>query len=238
MTNDPTWLVYERCVAAYASEQYSDLNFTVQPNVKLIGLISGIERQVDVLVDSRWDDGVKRRIIIDAKERKRKIDIKDVESFEGMLKDCQANHGIIVCSNGYTEAAYRRAQEFINIVVLPLEEIQTYEWVYEQCLNTCQGEITPKNKRGMVLWSSYMAIPSDVLIHILQTGKCDGCHSFHVWCWDCGVKFAVPDRSVYHCDCGHDWIAYPDQENEDKSMLLMLRLDAEFGAIIDRRSIV
>lgn len=227
----PSWLVYERCVAAFTLEQNSELQVTVQPNVKLTGRLSGIERQIDVLVDSRWKDGTDRRIIIDAKERKRKIDIKDIESFEGMMKDCGAARGIIVCTNGYTEAALRRAQEAITITVLTLDQLDEYEWAYEPCLSKCTNN-APR-LRGMVLWAAYMGIPINGVMLIFQTGKCDGCHDFHVWCWGCGSKFAMFYNQVYGCECGYEWISYHD--TGENTILLMFRVDEEYGVIIDRR---
>ncbi|MCA9897594.1 MAG: restriction endonuclease [Ardenticatenaceae bacterium] len=232
-----SWVVYERCVAAFAAHEFDDLKLTVQPNVKIVGSLSGVKRQIDVLVDSRWNDGVDRRIIIDAKDRKRKVDVKDIESFEGMMKDCRASRGVLVCTHGYTEGAVKRAQEAITINVFTLDEILDFQWAYEKCLGICsQSEHNKKpTKRGMVLWVSYMGIPSGTHMRVFQTGKCDGCHAFHVWCWECGLKFSVSDRSSTKCECGHDWISWPDDSENETSMQLMLRVDDQYGAIIDRR---
>jgi hypothetical protein len=232
--NTPSWLVYERCVAAFTLEQNRDLQVTVQPNVILVGRLSGVKRQIDVLIDSRWADGEDRRIIVDAKERSRKVDVKDIESFEGMMRDCNANRGVIVCSSGYTEGALKRAQDAITITVLRLEELDEYNWVYEPCVGKCDGNNS--SKRGMVLWGAYMGIPvDDGPMLIFQTGKCDGCHSFHVWCWECGSKFSVGDNAMYRCECRHEWVAYFSEE--ENAVLLTFRVDDDYGAVIDRRPV-
>jgi hypothetical protein len=109
--------VYERCVAAFAANEHGNFDVIVQPNVILIGAISGEKRQVDVLVDRRWSQDQISRIIIDAKEWTRKVDIGDVEKFEGMMKDCRANRGVLVCTQGYTEGALNRAQDAISIKI-------------------------------------------------------------------------------------------------------------------------
>lgn len=227
-----SWLAYERCAAAFISEQYDDLEITVQHNVKLIGQ-SGITRQIDVLIDSRWPDGEDRRIVVDAKKRSRKVDIKEIEAFEGMMRDCNAGRGVIVCSSGCTEGALRRAQDAITITVLDSEDLPEYKWVYEPCFGRC-NEGSP-SRRGMVLWAAYMGIaPSEnVPILILQTGKCDGCHSFHVWCWGCGLKFPVSDNSVQICDCGYRWVAYLSQSKSE--FFLGYLVDQENVLILDRR---
>lgn len=237
--NTPTWLVYERCVAGFALKQHDDLNVTVQPNVKLIGHLSGTERQIDVLVDSRWNDGIDRRIIIDAKERKRKIDVKDIEAFEGMMRDCRANRGVIVTTSGYSEAALRRAQDAITITILTLDDLDDYEWVYEPCYGECKANRHLVNQRGMVLWATCLLLPYSEMAHIIQTGKCDGCHNFHIWCWECGLKFVVPDKRLIKCDCDHHWISWPSENEgtETSSMNLMFQLDDETCLILDRRPI-
>jgi hypothetical protein len=109
--DSPAWLIYERCVAAFVSDQHGSIDTSVQPNVILQGAISGAARQVDVLVDHRWHAGSVSRIIVDAKNRSGPLDLGDVEQFEGMMRDCRAARGIIVCTAGWSEAAARRAQQ-------------------------------------------------------------------------------------------------------------------------------
>lgn len=87
--NIPSWLVYERCVAAFAAEEHAGFDTVVQPNVIIKGAISGQRRQVDVLIDCRWEQASTSRIIVDAKEWTHAVDIGDVEKFEGMMRDCR-----------------------------------------------------------------------------------------------------------------------------------------------------
>lgn len=208
----PEWLVYQRCVAAFAHERYGNLDVTVQPNVFIVGNISGVKRQIDVLVDARWEDDTSKRIIIDAKYRKDKIDINDVETIIGMMQDCRADRAVLVCTSGDTQAAFSRAQDAINISILTLEEALKYEWVYEPCLGKYASR--KSNRTGMVLWGEYMVYGgADGLWTVIQTGKCDVCHSFHVWCWECGEKFAVPDDQTVTCTCNRPWTSAPDDIN-------------------------
>lgn len=84
------WRILERVVALLTTEKYDDPDLTVISNAKITGIISNRKRQIDVLVDYRFEQNLERRLIIDAKERKRPIDIKEVESFEGLMKDVGA----------------------------------------------------------------------------------------------------------------------------------------------------
>jgi len=74
----PDAVLLERCAALFAVEEFGGMDVTVVPNAKILGSVSGTLRQVDALVDARWSRGIKSRIIIDAKNRKRKLDIKDI----------------------------------------------------------------------------------------------------------------------------------------------------------------
>ena len=91
LKHEDNWRLYERLVAALEAEN-SGIELSVTPNARIKGCISHKSRQIDVLIDARWGDDLSRRIIVDAKFHGRKLDIKDVESFEGMMKDCEAAH--------------------------------------------------------------------------------------------------------------------------------------------------
>jgi hypothetical protein len=238
----PAWLIYERCVAAFVSEGHSDIDTTVLPNVTLRGEISSELRQVDVLIDHRWPGGAASRIIVDAKRRARPIDIGDVEQFEGMMRDCRASRGIIVCTAGWTKGAEKRAQRSITITLLEYESaIDEYGWIYDECLGLCQHE--NKGRHGGVLWGEYIPSgigPGWVIVHV---GKCDNCHSFHVWCWDCGEKFAVGDGTVVTCGCdGREWASVPESPEsghvgQPESVWLMMQEGRGEAIALDRRPI-
>src|SRR3546814_11877283 len=75
------WKLYERLIARLMADQLST-EFCVTPNASILGAITGIKRQIDVLIEARHDTDNSRRIIVDAKRRKRKNDVKDVERSE------------------------------------------------------------------------------------------------------------------------------------------------------------
>src|SRR4051812_34749139 len=105
----PSWEVYERMIARLIADQVPT-DMCVTANARIRGKKSGIKRQIDVLIEERHDTDNSRRVIVDAKKRARKVDVKEVESFRGLMQDVGATHGYLVCPNGYTKAAERRAQ--------------------------------------------------------------------------------------------------------------------------------
>ncbi|HEX5733374.1 MAG TPA: restriction endonuclease [Blastocatellia bacterium] len=212
------WRLYERFIAGLMSEQSSD-EITVIPNARIRGAISGTIRQIDVLIDSRHDEEISRRVIIDAKRYRNKVDVKDVESFEGMMKDCRAHHGVLVCPNGYTPAALRRAQNAITIRLVPLNELEKLDLgVWDCCAGACRTERRRGAEPGLVLWDSpYGLAVKDSPLHIMAIGKCDVCNNFHVWCWVCGAKFALKDEDEHKCSCPWFWLTAIEDEVDDSN---------------------
>lgn len=239
----PDWRLYERFVASLESEKATN-EITVIPNAKLIGCISHVERQVDVLIDARLQEDTTRRIIVDAKLWRRKINVKDVESFEGMMRDCRANKGILVCPNGYSPAALRRSQDYITIRLVTLAELESIDpsrW--DHCVGQCQKYFATKNP-GWVLYDQTIAIQTPFnLISIVSIGKCDECHDFNIWCWDCGEKFAlVGNEAEYKCECDRFWLTSVEDEGIDHMnnelsavVLIVVLLHPQRWKVLDRR---
>ncbi|BFL64906.1 restriction endonuclease [Roseomonas mucosa] len=237
------WRTYERIVAAVEAEHIG-IEISVTPNARIRGAISGYTRQIDVLLDLRWSDDVSARTIVDAKLRRRKVDIKEVETFIGMMADCRASRGILVCSSGHTAAALARAQEVVTIRLLAPDDVDEFLWSsYEPCLGRCCDRV-PAERRGLVLWDAQHVLPVDPGWDITFTGKCDVCHQFHVWCWNCGLRFAVPDERQLGCGCdGRLWASAIEQAEDNQlnaAHLLMVNecLDPSQGPVwLDRRAL-
>ena len=214
-------------------EAHHDL--TVIPNARLRGSISTTNRQIDVLIDCRLGEDVSRRVIVDAKRHRRPIDIKQVEEFEGMMKDVRAHRGILVCPNGHTAAALRRAQNAIDIRLIPLDELDSLDLSgWEPCsYSSC---------KGYVLWDSTPALEVGGLWQIFAASKCDQCRRFNIWCWGCGLRAALDDEAEFRCECEGPWFwltaIEDDSEDEVESLLavyLLLIHGTGLHAVIDRR---
>lgn len=78
-------------------------------DVRIIGLKTGVMRQVDVLVSEQVGQYA-INIIIDCKDYKHPIDVKGVEEFAGLLDDVGGHKGVLVCPKGFTKAAKTRAE--------------------------------------------------------------------------------------------------------------------------------
>jgi len=226
MADAPDWRIYERVAASFEIEA-AGMDVSVTPNASLIGSISGVRRQIDILVDARWEEGLTRRVIYDAKRRRRKLDVKDVESFEGMMKDVRASRGVLICSSGWTEAAERRASQNIDIRLMTVEEADDIDHAATDPCPHCRS--TQRKQKGIVFWDGQFPLPLGGWA-VVFTGKCDACRSFAFWCWECGEKLVVPDDETYECGCERTWFI----EKDEKAMLFIVRSD-EGDFVLDRR---
>lgn len=216
------WTLYERLVARMMADQLST-DYCVTPNASIFGAITGIRRQIDVLIEARHDTDNTRRIIVDAKRRKRKIDVKEVEAFRGMMEDVGATHGYLVCPNGHTLAAEKRAQSTVSIRLLPLDRLEDFDpRTWPRCSR-------PKCKSGRVFWDGFPEVDLDLLTpdgapkrlqYIHKVGKCDRCGVFHVSCIACGQILCVPEDDQldegHQCECKLPWFWLASIEQDEK----------------------
>lgn len=244
------WEVYERMIARLMADQLST-GLCVTPNARILGSISGRKRQIDVLIDARHDTDNSRRIIVDAKQKKRKIDVKDVEAFRGMMEDVDATHGYLVCASGHTKAAERRAQSSVSICLIPLDQIEDFDpSAWPRCLRTgC--------KHGGVFWDGYPEVYLEAIVldgggnpspirksFVHKVGKCDRCGKFHILCATCDQLLYVPEddeNDVGHqCACRLPWFWLASVERDEKgrqSAELHLVMGKGNVATVDRRSL-
>ena len=88
---------YEQWVRDEIALRYPEA--TVTWNAKVTGLLSGVERQIDVLVEADVCDSP-IRLVVDAKRHSAPVDVKDVEAFLSMMADLGAHRGLMIASSG------------------------------------------------------------------------------------------------------------------------------------------
>lgn len=115
-------IVYEECNRVFH-------HCAIQHNIYVVGLYSKRKRQIDIQIC----DEERNTIIIDAKRYNKKVNVKTVESFIGMVKDIGADKGIIVSEKGFSKAAINRAhfgENNVEVDILNLHELSMFqsEW--------------------------------------------------------------------------------------------------------------
>ncbi|TJV18008.1 restriction endonuclease [Mesorhizobium sp.] len=243
------WEIYERMIARLMADQI-ETDLCVTPNARVAGRISGRSRQIDVLIDARHDTDNSRRIIVDAKKRKRKVDVTDVEAFRGLMEDVGATHGYLICPVGHTRAAEKRAQMAVSICLVAFDHIQDFDpSTWPRCMNS-------RCEYGRVFWDGYPEMTLTVapfdptavgglrtLGFVHRVGKCDRCGRFHVHCTTCDDTLSIPeddDADIGHrCRCKLPWFWLASIEKDEegsKSAELHAVMGIDNIMTIDRRA--
>lgn len=123
-TQPPTWEQLELLVADIQKQLAPDAK--VLHNVKLTGILSETERQIDVLVEQNIGQYV-MRVVIDCKDYSSPVDVKGVEEFHGLMKDVKAHKGALVCPKGFTRTAKTRARK-LQIELYSPVDTDPHKW--------------------------------------------------------------------------------------------------------------
>src|ERR1035437_6423010 len=121
---DPKWREFEQLAAEIQRQLAPDAR--VETNVKLHGKRTGIDRQIDILVQQTVGQ-YPIRIIIDCKDYKKPVDVKELEAFMGMVEDVGANKGAMVAPSGFTSTAKQRAKD-AGIDLFRLVDTNNTKW--------------------------------------------------------------------------------------------------------------
>lgn len=115
------WRSYEAYVAGILSRRFVGTKITC--DVRFKGRKSGIARQIDILVETAGS------LVVDCKCYGRKVDVKHVEAFLGMLDDLGVRTGILITTKGYTSGALARAESEpgIDLQILPPDRLSDYQ---------------------------------------------------------------------------------------------------------------
>jgi Restriction endonuclease len=99
----------------------------VERNVWLPGRKSDRSRQIDIVVRGLIFDLDDALMIVDCKRWTRRIDIKGIEAFLGMVDDVGADIGMIISTRGATVGARNRIrQERARIEAMSLEDLKAW----------------------------------------------------------------------------------------------------------------
>ena len=218
------WKIYERMIAQLFADQIST-GLCVTPNAHMLGRLSGVVRQIDVLIEARHVPDDRHRSIVEAKRLARKMHVKDVEALLGMMDDVGARFGYLVCPTGYSDAALRRAQDTVRICLIPLDRIANFDpTAWPECrMARC--------RTGRIFWDGFPQVemsvmPADnlasrptLLAFIQKVGKCDTCGTFHAHCTKCGDTLSVPHDDGKdigrQCSCRGPWFWLGSIEADD-----------------------
>lgn len=136
------WKDYEKEIHQQFQEMYPDAD--IIHDAKIRGRYSNIDRQIDILIED-FAAGENIRIMVDAKFFSENIDVKEVESFIGMMQDVGADKGLLVTQKGYSKAAIARAHNDpsrVELDILNFDELKGFQGF---------GALPYSGKHGVIL---------------------------------------------------------------------------------------
>ena len=119
------WKEYEKKVLEYFQGRFPDA--IIKSNVFLQGKLSGIKREIDILIETQIL-GHSILIAIECKNWKTKLDVSHVGTFIDKLKDVGISKGVMVSKLGYSKGAHQRAKSELEVQlqVLDFENIPDF----------------------------------------------------------------------------------------------------------------
>lgn len=123
MTN-PKWKRFEDISAKIQNDLSPGT--AVTQNDRIMGRNSGVLREIDIAIRKTVGQ-YNLLIVIDCKDYKRPVDVKDVEEFMGLAEDVAANKAAMIGAMGFTEAAKTRAEK-AGIDLHRIIDTAPHEW--------------------------------------------------------------------------------------------------------------
>lgn len=118
------WKEFEQLV--YQLQQQLSGDAEVILDATLAGEDSKTNRQIDILV-KRFVGQYPMVIVMECKDYKRAVDVKEVEAFATKLKDVKANKGAMVSGKGFSQAALETAKRH-GIDMFRFIDTQSTNW--------------------------------------------------------------------------------------------------------------
>lgn len=121
------WNTYEKQVFDELVRSFPTANLL--RDTRMPGRFSKTERQIDIRI-AGIAAGVYYQIIVDTKLYNRRIDVKDVEEFIGMLNDLDCNQGMLITEGGFTRRAINRATNnplSLSIDIISYSDLMDYQ---------------------------------------------------------------------------------------------------------------
>jgi hypothetical protein len=113
----------------------------VTQNDSILGKDSKVPRQIDVSIRGVVG-GHEILIVVECKDTKRKVDVKEIEALCTKLKDVSANKGVLISNSGFSSGARRLAAQN-GIDLFSVHDAEEKDWKLELKFPIIWEEISP-----------------------------------------------------------------------------------------------
>lgn len=191
------WKKYENEIYNYLSNRFNTQR--IYEDVYLKGIYSGVQRQIDILVEYEVL-GFTERCIVDCKYYGERLDVKDVEEFYGLVEDVGGRTGLLVTKTGYSFAATNRAKsKNINLEIVNVEALSIRSYYNFEC-KACSKSFFAIEHGGDVELNGYFQYSKGNERYFIFYGSCNSCFKYYFYCSKCNKITCVnyePDKDGY-----------------------------------------
>lgn len=183
----PQWEQFEKDVADFVRRLDDSKS---NHNQKVMGRISGTERQIDVYCTGKIA-GTEVRIAIECKRYVRPLGIGGVDQFVGKLIDIAAEKGILYSYSGYTEPAKSRARNSTTPRIELRDLTHLREWpddLREVFDDVCETDMCFATLEWRDLITDYDFEVDDADTPSVLLGTCWSCGSHELRCPKCSER--------------------------------------------------
>jgi len=183
------WKKYEKQIAPKVKSKFP--NYDIRPNDTIRGKLSKVNRQVDISL-KKESNGKMILGIAECKCFGRRIDVKQVDSFAGFLKDVDAQFGLMITNKGFSKGAKNRAiGDNIDLEVIKFSDWDSFNttWFSEgnfisannlvvRCLK-CNNKLLFNDDELTfnVVEVHERSMGSEIYYHAYWEGCCDKCNN-------------------------------------------------------------
>jgi hypothetical protein len=189
------WRFFESEVAKIHADL--DPDSIVEHDVRLEGVLSRQQRQIDVLVRGTMG-GQAFTIAVECKRYAKRLGIGAVDEFAGKLLDIGVDRGVLYALNGLTQPAKDRAtgSHVPKIVLGDLLDSDEHVELDVRFLFTGFGDCPNENcYTGDIRWTWWESPEAH-----LRAGSCDTCGTWAVECPTCGEIDLLEANACYSCE--------------------------------------
>jgi hypothetical protein len=190
------WQEYQEAVGELY-RQMDDIG-TVHKNITKPDKVTRQPRQIDVWIEVQAKN-LTLGILVDAKFRKHKLDVKDIEEVIALAKAVGANKAVIVATSGWSEPAEVRAS---------FSDLELHLWTIEEALDLIVPDkwiMCPICRDDCIVMETSGGFIIDGLWSLFTAGQCRGCRAGLAWCWACGEQYIIEVGNEVQCFCKHSW---------------------------------
>jgi hypothetical protein len=211
MADERDWRQYESQIFERLKNMAGE-DAVLEFDAALAGRFSRVDRQVDVHVRGSFAGAIASgTMAVDCKCFTRKVNVKDVEAFMGLVDDVGTDFGLLVTTEGYSEAAKQRAAaRGMRIDIVPYGELSDWEPPFQFC-GVCTDWDSDHAPGGVNIDRFVPGHEPPGGEHAVGAGACDRCQAIYMEC-SCGtvnhaIEFQHGEWLECEGDCGVEWKA-------------------------------